>query len=120
VLIESLLDELVISVDGATGALIVAVDGEAVQWNASILDERLRLRSAYVAVVMQTFRAAATPAGLGHLTHLVIDYKGAILVAHEIDNDCSVVLELKPSASVGRAVYQIKTAAAKLRDEIRT
>ena len=119
-MIESLLKELVLSVDGATGAIVVALDGEAVQWSASVLDERLRLRSAYVAVVMKTFRAAAPRIGLGHLTHLVIDYKGAILVAQEIDIDCSVVLELKPSTSIGRAVYQIQRAAARLRDEIKT
>jgi predicted regulator of Ras-like GTPase activity (Roadblock/LC7/MglB family) len=119
-LIESLLNELVSKTDGATGAIVVALDGEAIQSSASILDERLRLRSAYLAVVMQTFRAAAARIGLGHLTRLVIDYKGAILVAQEIDIDCSVVLELKPGASVGRAVHQIQVIASRLRDEIKT
>ncbi len=118
VLIELLLNELVSSVDGATGAIIVAADGEAVQWGASVGSERLRLRGAYVAFVMQTFRAAATRAGLGRLTHLVVEYNGATLIAQEIDDDCSVVLELKPKASVGRALYRMETAAARLRDKI--
>lgn len=115
---ESLLEELVSSVDGATGAIVVALDGEAVQWFGSGPIERLRLRGAYAAVVMQTFRAAAARAGLGRLKHIVVEYKGATLVAHEIDNDCSVVLELDPTASAARAVYRMQTAAARLRDEI--
>jgi len=118
VLIESLLRELVESVDGATGALVVALDGEAVQSSNSVVDERLRLRSAYVAVVMQTYRACASKTGLGNLKHIVVDYKGAILIAQEVDSDCSVVLELRRNASIGHAVYQIRKAAAKLRDEI--
>lgn len=117
-LVDSILNELVSSVDGATGAIIVAVDGEAVQWGASERSERLRLRGAYIAVVMQTFRAAAARVGLGRLQHLVVEYNGATVIAQEIDNDCSVVLELNTRASVGRAVYRLQTATARLRDEI--
>ena len=117
-MIDSLLNELVSSVEGATGAIIVAVDGEAVGWGGSSFGERLRLRGAYAAFVMQTFRAAAGRAGLGRLMHVVVEYNGATLVAQEIDNDCSVVLELEPSATVGRAVYRIQMTAASLRDQI--
>lgn len=116
--IDLLLKELVASVDEATGAIIVAGDGEAVQWEPTSHAERLRLRGAYVAVVMQTLRAAAPRAGIGCLRQLVVEYDGATLVAFEIDDDCAVVLELEPSANVGRAVYRMQTAAAKLRDEI--
>jgi len=49
VLIDTLLNELVSSVEGATGAIIVAVDGEAVGWGVSSFSERLRLRGAYAA-----------------------------------------------------------------------
>ena len=117
-LIDSLLDELVSSVEGATGAIIVAVDGEAIQWSASEQTDRLRLRAAYAAVAMQAFRAAAARAGLGRPQHLVVEYDGATLIAQKIDDDCSVVLELKPNATVGRAVYRMQEVAAQLRYEI--
>ena len=116
--IDSLLNDLVNAVDGATGAIVVAVDGEAVQWGTSDLSERLRLRSAYVAVVMQTFRAASSRARLGHLRRLAIEYEGATLIAQEIDDDCLVMLELEARASVSRAVYQMQNAVAMLRREI--
>jgi predicted regulator of Ras-like GTPase activity (Roadblock/LC7/MglB family) len=117
-LIESLLNELVEGVDGATGAIIVAIDGEAVQWGTSEMSERLRLRSAYIAVVMQAFRAAAKRASLGQVKHLVVGYKGATLIAQEIGEDCSVVLELKATASVSRAVYQMQPTVAIIREAI--
>ncbi len=116
--IDSLLHELVSVLDEATGAIIVAGDGEAVLWGTSEQTVRLRLRGAYVAVVMKTFRAASARIGLGGLRHLVVEYDGATVIVHEIDDDCSVVLELKPNATVGRALYRLQTIAARLRDEI--
>ena len=117
-MIEKLLDELVSRVQGATGAIIVAVDGEAVQFGAESINERLRLRGAYAAVVMQTFRLASARSGMGRLKHVVVEYNGSILVAHEIDEDCSVVLELESGSAVGLAVYQSGITAAKLLTEI--
>jgi len=118
--IDSLLNDLVNSLDDATGAILVAVDGEAVQWGTTHQhSERLRLRSAYIAVVMQTFRAAAGRAGLGHLQHLVVEYKGATLIAQEIDDDCSVILELRANGSVSRAVHRMQRTVVSLREEIK-
>ena len=115
--IESLLNELISTVEGATGAIIVAGDGEAVQWCATTEVERLRLRGAYVAVVMHTFRTAAARANLGKLKHFVVNYDQASLVAYEIDDDCCVVLELRPREILGKVIYQLRTAARKLREE---
>jgi predicted regulator of Ras-like GTPase activity (Roadblock/LC7/MglB family) len=118
VAVESLLNELIATVEGATGAIIVAGDGEAIQWCATSEVERLRLRGAYIAVVMHTFRTAASRASLGTLKHFVVNYDGASLVAYEIDDDCCVVLELRPREVLGRVIYQLREAAKKLRDEI--
>jgi len=118
VLIDSLLDELVSSLDEATGAILVAGDGEAVLWGESKPTDRLRLRGAYAAVLMTTFRAASARAGLGDLRHLVVEYDGATVIAQEVDDECSVVLELKPNATVGRAVYRMQMVAARIREEL--
>lgn len=120
VLIDSLLNELVSSVDGATGAILVAVDGEAIQWGSSQQSDRLRLRSAYLAVVMQAFRGAASRAGLGRPEHLVVKYDGATLIAQEIGDDCSVVLELKANVSLGITLHQMEPVTARIRHEFGT
>jgi predicted regulator of Ras-like GTPase activity (Roadblock/LC7/MglB family) len=119
VTLDLLLKELVSSVEGATGAIILADDGEAVQWySLSNGSERLRLRAAYVAVVMRAFRGSASRAGLGSLLNLVVEYDGANLVAQEIDDDCLVVLELRVGTNIGHAIYRVQTSRDRLRHEI--
>jgi predicted regulator of Ras-like GTPase activity (Roadblock/LC7/MglB family) len=119
--IDLLLKELVSNVEGATGAILVEADGEAVSWHSlSNESDQLRLRGAYVAVVMRGFRAFASKASLGHLEHMIIDYEGAKLIVQEIDLDCWVVLELKPFVSVGRGLRRMQTAAEKFRLELTT
>lgn len=115
--IDLLLRELVSSVEGATGAILLGADGEAVQWCSSDGD-RLRLRGAYVAVVVKSFRAAAVLSKLSDLSCLILVYDGAKFVAQEIDRDCLVVLELRPLANIGQAVFRLKPAVERLRSEI--
>jgi predicted regulator of Ras-like GTPase activity (Roadblock/LC7/MglB family) len=119
VTLDLLLKELVSSVDGATGAIILADDGEAVQWySLSNSSERLQLRGAYLAVVMRAFRGSASRAGLGGPMNLVVEYDGANLVALEIEDDCLVVLELKVGTDIGHAIYRVRTSRDKFRDVI--
>ena len=117
--LDLLLKELVSSVGGATGAIILADDGEAVQWySLSNSGERLRLRGAYLAVVMRAFREFASRAGLGSLLNLVVEYEGANLVAQQIDDDCLVVLELKMGTGIGHAIYRVQMSRDRLLHEI--
>ena len=116
--IESILSKLVSDVEGATGAIILAADGEAVQWHAATDGEQLRLRGAYVAVVVQTYRESAARKEMGPMRSLVVEYAGSSFVAHEIDNDCFVAIELGASANIGEAMFRLGHAAAKLRNEL--
>ena len=108
---------MVLSVEGAAGAILVEADGEAVQWFSSDPD-RLRLRSAYVAVVLKASRAAALRANLGGFKRLILSYDGAIFVAQEVGLDCVVILELSPQANVAQAIFRTKPSVARLRQEI--
>lgn len=100
-----LLKELVSTVKGATGAVVVAADGEAVQWySVNNSNERLRLRGAYVAVAMHALRGSAFRTGLGSLMNLVVEYDGANLVAQVIDDECLIVLDLEPDTNIGLAI----------------
>jgi len=104
----NLLRGLVSSVEGATGALVVAADGEAVQWHSRTDDERLRLRSAYLVNALQGYRAATIRMNVGELGHLVISYDGASFVVHALNLDYYLLLEMDSLANVARAVYRIK------------
>ena len=116
--IDSLLKKLVSQVEGATGAIILEADGEAVQWYAVADSDRLRLRGAYAAVVLKSCRAAASRAELGGMRSLLLEYDGSSLAVHEIDRDCFVVLELGPSANIGQALFRLEPIVVKLRGEI--
>lgn len=116
--IEALLSKLVSDVDGATGAIVLAADGEAVLWHATMDAERLRLRGAYVAVAVQSYRESRARTKLGAVRTLVLEYEGSSLVAEEIDNDCFVVIELEASANIGEAIFRLGPAVTKLRREL--
>lgn len=114
--IDNLLEELA-TIEGATGAILLEGAGEAIRWHSPNA-ERLRLRGAYVGVVLKSCRATAVRAKLGGLSCLTLAYDGAGFIAQDIDDDCFVVLELSPTACVGRALFCIKPLIDKLRCEI--
>lgn len=114
---QRLLKQLVDSVEGASGALLLESGGEAVQWHAvdESHAERLRLRSAYVAVVLQNSQRLAARTDAGEAAHLVLQYDGASFIAQAVERDYYIVLELYPWANVGQAVYRLQTIIEGLR-----
>ena len=115
---RALLKELVISVDGANGAIILDADGEAVQWWGRDMLERLQLRAAYVAVMIQTCRATTSSLELGDIFYMVIEYDGARFLVEELESDYFIILELDSSANIGQAIHRMEPAVANLRREI--
>lgn len=115
--LKRLLKELVDSVTGATGALLLAGDGETIAWYAHDNGERLRLRGAYVAVAMQGSRALTLRARL-NLGCLIVRYAGASFVAREVERDCFLVMELHAAANIGLAVYHLQPMAARIHREL--
>ncbi|MFY9607210.1 MAG: roadblock/LC7 domain-containing protein [Blastocatellia bacterium] len=105
-----LLEHLVSSVDGATGALILEADGEPVQWYSRTDGELLRLRSAYLVNLLPACRAATSRMNLGELGHLVINYDGATFVIQELSRGYYLLLEMNALANVANAVYRLTQA----------
>lgn len=115
---QAILKDLVSSVEGAEGAIFLDADGEAVQWCARGDVERLKLRAAYVAVMVQSCRAASASSKLGHMLYLMLEYEGARLIVQEIESGYFVVLELKSTANLGQALHRIQPAVTRLRREV--
>jgi predicted regulator of Ras-like GTPase activity (Roadblock/LC7/MglB family) len=120
VLFQDLLKQLVAGVEGASGAILLESAGEAVQWYAvdESQTERLRLRSAYVAVVLQNSRAIAERTEAGRAAHLVLQYDGVSFIAQVVERDYFVVIELCSSANIGQALYRLQPIIANLRREL--
>ena len=117
VLIESLLAELVSSVEGATGAIVLDADGEAVGFY-SAEGECTRLRGAYVSLMLRDLRASKALNQLGSMRGMVIEYEGASLVAKQIDDDCIIVLELALFTNISEAMFRLASSAQLLRREL--
>lgn len=115
---KALLQKLVLSVDGANGAIILDSDGETVQSWAREGADLLQLRAIYATVVFQTCRVTASSLRLGNVFYLVIEYEGARLVIEELERDCLIVLELETEANLGQALHRIQPIIASLRREI--
>jgi predicted regulator of Ras-like GTPase activity (Roadblock/LC7/MglB family) len=117
VLFRELLKQLVEGVEGATGAILLESAGEAVQWHHTdeSHSERLRLRSAYVALMLQNSRAVAARTAVGEAARLVMQYDAATFIAQVIERDYFVVLELDPWANIAEAIYRLQPISERLR-----
>lgn len=115
---KALLKELVTSVQGASGAILLEADGEAVQWYTDAEVERLRLRAAYIALVLQGCRASTKHANLGDTGCTILQYDGASFLGQQIERDYFLVIELDSSANVGQAIHRIQPAVASIRREL--
>lgn len=114
-----LLSDLVSAVDGATGAIFLDEDGEAVQWYPPDESELLRLKAAYLAVVVQSFRTSTARLGLGRMARMAVQYQGAQFAIAEIEEGgYFLVLELRPSANLAQCSGRLASAVAGLQQEI--
>jgi len=115
---ESILKEVVLAVDGATGAIFLDTGGEAVQWYSRGDSDQLRLRAAYLAVLVQTSRSSCSRLNLGNVSQILLEYQGAWLISEEVDSSYFVMLELENSANLAEASSRLNLATAGLRQEI--
>ena len=115
---SQLLSDLVRAVDGARGAVFLADDGEAVEWYPAGESDRLRLRAAYLAVVVQSCRGSISRLDLGGIKKLIVQYQSAQFVIEEIEGSYFLVLELGPSANLAQCAGSLVPAVANLRREI--
>ncbi|HJQ25982.1 MAG TPA: roadblock/LC7 domain-containing protein [Blastocatellia bacterium] len=114
---QELLEQLVESVEGASGAILLESAGEAVQWHSREPHqaERLRLRGAYVAVVLQNSRAIAARTAMGEAVWLVMQYDGASFVAQVVEREYFVVIELSLWTNIAEAIYRLQPTVERLR-----
>lgn len=112
------LEELVSSVEGAEGAIFLEVDGEAVEWYAPDNGDRLRLRAAYIAVVLQASRTLASHLNIGTTRQMLLTYEGAKFIIEELGSGYFLALEVSVSTNVAQARNRMEPAAASLRADI--
>jgi predicted regulator of Ras-like GTPase activity (Roadblock/LC7/MglB family) len=108
---QALLEELVRSVPGAEGALMLDSLGEVVV-EAGVRDDRHRLIGAYQGIALLIAQKTSTRYAAGEVSHIVCRYSGGSLILRTLKDGYYLVVALQPNAPLARAMHRSALAQA--------
>ena len=113
------LAEIVERTEGATGALIMGMDGIAVErvFLPEGSDANMDVAAAEVTSLVRSAVRAGTNTGLGTPQELYVGFERARVLARMFSPEYFVVLTLKPDGNVGRGRYELRKAELRLARE---
>ncbi|MBI3932862.1 MAG: roadblock/LC7 domain-containing protein [Acidobacteria bacterium] len=102
---QSILDELVRSVDGAQGALLLDALGEVVV-ESGARDERHRLIGAYQGIALASARKTSARYEVGDVHYILCRYAWGHVILRPLKDGYYLVVSLAPEANVGEGVHR--------------
>jgi predicted regulator of Ras-like GTPase activity (Roadblock/LC7/MglB family) len=102
---QALLEELVRSVPGADGALMLDSTGEVVV-EAGARDDRHRLIGAYQGIALLVAQKTSTRYAAGEISHIVCRYSRGTLILRTLKDGYYLVMSLQENASLAQAVHR--------------
>ena len=113
------LTDVIEKTEGATGALIMGMDGIAVE---RVLlpegsDANMDVAAAEVTSLVRSAIRAGVNTGHGHLRELVVNFETTCVVARMFSNEYFVVLTLRPDGNLGRGRFELRKAELALARE---
>ena len=116
---KELLESIVESTEGSLGALIMGLDGIAVE---KVIGEagneaNLDVAAAEFTSLVRSAQRTGNDIGLGSLRELMVSLNSAILIMRLIGRDYFVVLALTPEGNIGRGRYELRKAELQLTKE---
>ena len=113
------LTEIVERTEGATGALIMGMDGIAVErvFLPEGSDANMDVAAAEVTSLVRSAMRAGTNTGLGATQELFVHFEHARILARMFSAEYFVVLAMKPDGNVGRGRYELRKAELRLARE---
>ena len=113
------LSEIIASTEGATGALIMGMDGIAVE---RVLlpegsDTNMDVAAAEVTSLVRGALRAGNNTGIGALHELVVNFEQVRILARMFSSEYFVVLALKPDGNLGRGRFELRKAELRLARE---
>lgn len=115
---KQLLDELIDSVPGASGAIIADWEGEAVDHVARMDDYELRVIGAHKGILLGNLRKVMKRLEEDQLQEVVIATNNAQILILPVTHDYFLVLVTHRDAVVGRALYAARLCVEELKKEI--
>lgn len=116
---KGLLESIVEGTEGSLGALIMGLDGIAVE---KVIGEagneaNLDVAAAEFTSLVRSAQRTGNDIGLGNLRELVVSLDSAIVMMRLIGRDYFVVLALSPEGNLGRGRYELRKAELQLTKE---
>jgi len=113
------LEAIIERTDGSIGALIMGIDGIAVEkvMSAEAHDANLDVAAAEFTSLIRNAQRSGSDIGLGSLQELVVHLENAVIIMRLFTRDYFVVLALKPDGNYGRGRFELRKAELHLARE---
>lgn len=113
------LEEIVERTEGSLGALIMGIDGIAVE---QVLppegqEANLDIAAAELTSLVRSTQGIGRNTGLGDLNEFVVSLAGAIVIIRLLSSEYFLLLALKPGSNLGRGRYELRKAELVLAKE---
>ena|ERR1051326_3529769 len=115
-----LLKQIVTRVDGAIGALIMGLDGIAIEQqiiDAERYDNRLSMIAAAYATLLRNSMRTSSDVGVGQLQEMSVISGNMMLVIKLINPEYFLLVALDQNGNIGRARFELRKAQLLLEEE---
>lgn len=119
VMFKEILETLLERTEGSLGALIMGIDGIAVERSLRQAGQEANLdvAAAEFTSLVRSAQRAGKDTGLGSLRELVISLDDAVLLMRLLGRDYFVVLAIQPDGNLGRARFELRKAELQMAGE---
>jgi predicted regulator of Ras-like GTPase activity (Roadblock/LC7/MglB family) len=118
---KPILESIIERTEGSLGALIMGLDGIAVERSLKQSGEEANLdvAAAEFTSLVRNAQRAGKDTGLGNLRELVVSLDEAVLLIRLLSADYFVVLAIRPDGNLGRARYELRKAEMQMANEFK-
>jgi len=113
------LENIMERTEGSLGALIMGLDGIAVErlLKDAGQEANLDVAAAEFTSLVRSAQKAGKDTGLGSLKELMISLESAVVIMRLLGKDYFVVLALSPDGNLGRARFELRKAELQIASE---
>jgi predicted regulator of Ras-like GTPase activity (Roadblock/LC7/MglB family) len=116
---KEILETVIERTEGSLGALIMGLDGIAVERSLKQAGQEANLdvAAAEFTSLVRNAQRAGKDTGLGGLHELVVSLDDSILLIRLLGRDYFVVLAIRPEGNLGRARFELRKAELQMAGE---
>jgi predicted regulator of Ras-like GTPase activity (Roadblock/LC7/MglB family) len=113
------LENIIERTEGSLGALIMGLDGLAVErlLKDAGQEANLDVAAAEFTSLVRSSQKAGKDTGLGELKELMISLDSAVVIMRLLGRDYFVVLAISPEGNLGRGRFELRKAELQLKKE---